>query len=146
MNRNKNIENQNLQEALNEQNKNVQIKGHNSSDYVDPAPGAYQALFVQSKQRDGQDHTSHNSDTQSRREAVDGKKKSSQAGERRCEEKKCGCDRQAVRGKHPAHNDQSTSDCDKGDNDVQDCEGAHRHPQGHGKSPLFKSMRSSSSP
>jgi len=25
------------------------------------------------------------------------------------------------------HNDQSTSDCDKGDNDVQDCEGTHRH-------------------
>src|SRR5262245_3394428 len=61
---------------------------------------------------------------------MDGKKKeSSQAGERCCEEKKCGCDRQPVRGKHAAHNDQSTSDCDKGDTDVQDCEGAHRHPR-----------------
>jgi hypothetical protein len=39
--------------------------------------------------------------------------------------KRKGCDRQSVRGKHPAHNDQCTSDCGKGDNDVQDCEGAH---------------------
>src|SRR5262249_32838820 len=54
-------------------------------DCVDPAPRAYQVLFVQSKQRDGQDHTCHDTDTQSRREAVDGKKKSSHAGERRGE-------------------------------------------------------------
>src|SRR5215471_5256478 len=138
-------ESRNLREALHDQNEDVKIKRHNGGDYVDPAPRAYQVLFVQSKQRDCQDHTSHNADTQSGREPVERKKKSSQAGERRCDEKKCGCDRQAVRSKHPAYNDQSTSDCDKGDNDVQDCEGAHRHPEDHGKSPLFKRMRPSSS-
>src|SRR5262245_58352416 len=98
MRRSQRIESRNLHQALHDQNGDVKIKRHNSSDYIDPAPGAYQVLFVQSKQRNSQDHTSHNSDTQSRREAMDGKKKSSQAGERRCEEKKCGCDRQAVRG------------------------------------------------
>ena len=63
------IESRNLHEALHDQNEDVKIKRHNSGDYLDPAPSAYQVLFVQSKQRDGQDHTSHNSDTQSRRES-----------------------------------------------------------------------------
>src|SRR5262245_5190777 len=128
LHRSQRIESRNLDEALHNQNEDVKIKRHNSGDYVDPAPCAYQVLFVQSKQRDSQDHTSHNSDAQCRREAMDGKKKSSQAGERRCKEKNCGGDRQPIRSKHPAYNDQPTSDCDKGDNDVQDCEGIHRHP------------------
>src|SRR5215469_6323017 len=79
LHRSQRIESRNLHETLHDQYEAVKIKRHNSGDYVDPAPCAYQVLFVQSKQRDGQDHASHNSDTQSWREAMDGKKKSSQA-------------------------------------------------------------------
>ena len=56
LHRSQRIESRNLHEALHDQNEDVKIKRHNSGNYVDPAPCAYQVLFVQSKQRDGEDH------------------------------------------------------------------------------------------
>jgi hypothetical protein len=46
-------------------------------------------LFVKSEQRDRQDHASQHTDTQSRREAVNGKKKPGHAGQRRGKKKQC---------------------------------------------------------
>jgi hypothetical protein len=58
---------------------------------------------------------------------VDGKKKPSHAREYCGEKKYRGCDRQPVRSEHSAYNNQSTSDCDKSDNDVQNCESPNGH-------------------
>jgi hypothetical protein len=44
------------------------------------------------------------------------------------EKKQRGCDWQPVRSEHPAHNNQSTPDRDKSDNDMQNGESADRHP------------------
>src|SRR5215472_12020451 len=67
---------------------------------------------------------------------MDGKKKTGRAGECCGEKKQCGCKWQSMRSKHSTYNDQSASDCDKSDDDVQNCESADRHPQDHKKLPL----------
>jgi uncharacterized metal-binding protein YceD (DUF177 family) len=59
---------------------------------------------------------------------MDGKKKPSHASECRGEKKQCGCNWQPVRSEHAAHNNQSTPDRDKSDDDMQNGESADRHP------------------
>src|SRR5947207_1936587 len=64
LSRSQRIESGNFCEALHNENKDVKVERRNSGGRVDPAPCAYQALFVQSKQRNDQDQASQNSNIQ----------------------------------------------------------------------------------